>query len=78
MILIGRGLDFTRENEINRLANKLDHECCAVVRVAKAIQGSVRRKKRTTERTDRSDKGTNVTEGSPTEVTIIAHHFRWQ
>ena len=29
MILIGRGLDFTRENEINRLANKLDHMLCS-------------------------------------------------
>ena len=29
MILIGRGLDFTRENEINRLANKLNHMLCS-------------------------------------------------
>ena len=29
MILIGRGLDFTRENEINRLASKLNHMLCS-------------------------------------------------
>ena len=29
MILIGRGLDFTRENEINRLASKLNHVLCS-------------------------------------------------
>ena len=51
MILIGRGLDFTRENEINRLANILNHMLCSCQGCASNPKGFVRRKKRTTERT---------------------------
>ena len=63
MILIGRGLDFTRENEINKIGKQTGSCAVQLSGLRKRSEGFVRRKKRTTERTERSEKGTDVTLG---------------
>ena len=82
MILIGRGLDFTRENEINRLANKLDHVLCSCQGCVRQ-SGGVREEEEKDDRACRTFRERDECDGVVdqlvnNEVTEIAHHFRWQ
>ena len=68
MILIGRGLDFMILRSMKRTGQQnLNQKLCSCQGV-KTSKGHVRRKKRTTEHADRSEKGTDVTEGNEAAV----------